>query len=286
MYGRGVYTLDGGKTWRDSIGFIPGMQGLTRTKDKTQIYGGVDNNLVRISKDFGANWEAFPIGNLSFGGRYISMPTNLTWYITAGNWADQKKYDITGKIKYNMDTKKIEFGFEQHTFYKKNQRTLLQPDNKMFGAIYKTSDGGKTFVEQFFDEGNFYFNGIDCCDINTCYAVSEGDSGEGSNNPGSRVWLTTNGGIEWNMVLYNEGDGGSLLAVRCFGNGQEAYAGGGDIVSPGYRGYIFHTSDAGKTWSNFTGLGSVFAMDMNDDNTRGIAVGISRVETGITYGYY
>eukprot|EP01084_Bolivina_argentea_P165850 288053_1 len=290
ILGRGIYTLDGGTTWKNTVGFVGGMQGLSRTKDKSNIYGGADNIKVRTSKDFGATWDEVPIGNLSFGGRYIAMPTNLTWYVTAGAWIEQQTYDITSKIKYNVDTKQIEYYFERetnvYTVYS-NKRKLMQPENKMWGAIYKTFDGGKTFTEIFYDEGNFYFNGIDCCDVNNCYAVSEGDSESGSSDPGSRIWNSVDGGKTWNMMFHDKDDGASLLSVRCIGNGQEAFAGGGDIAAgKEFAGYIFHTIDGGKTWSNYTAKGSVFAMDMNDDNSRGIAVGITKLKTGITYGYY
>eukprot|EP00483_Globobulimina_turgida_P012880 UN12904 len=157
----------------------------------------------------------------------------------------------------------------------------------MWGAIYKSSDAGTTWTEQFYNEDTFYFNGIDCCDVNNCYAVSEGDSESGSQNPGSRVWMTSDGGNKWNMVFHDPDDGASLMAVKCLSNGTEAYAGGGDIASGrDFSGYIFHTVDRGQTWSNFTAKGSVLAMDINDAETRGIAVGMSRTEGGVTYGFY
>ena len=52
------------------------------------------------------------------------------------------------------------------------------PGNNTFaGAIFKTSDGGKTFTTLFHNEGEYYFNGIHCASETHCLAVAEGDTG-------------------------------------------------------------------------------------------------------------
>jgi hypothetical protein len=50
-------------------------------------------------------------------------------------------------------------------------------NNTFAGAIFKTSDGGKTFTTLFHNEGEYYFNGIHCASETHCLAVAEGDTG-------------------------------------------------------------------------------------------------------------
>jgi photosystem II stability/assembly factor-like uncharacterized protein len=47
-------------------------------------------------------------------------------------------------------------------FDEKAPRRTLTPDSTYHAAIAKTTDGGKTWNTVFYDEGNFYFNGISC----------------------------------------------------------------------------------------------------------------------------
>merc|ERR1719419_1873015 len=106
---------------------------------------------------------------------------------------------------------------------KKSRKLLQEPG--MFGAIWRTTDGGNTFDQVFYSENEFYFNAIDCCDTNTCYAVAEGDSESGSNNPGTKVFMTSDGGDTWNQIYNNDADTASLMVVHCVSS-NEAWIGG------------------------------------------------------------
>ena len=152
------------------------------------------------------------------------------------------------------------------------------------GAIYKTSDGGETWDLSYSNSGSFYFNGIDCCDENTCYAVAEGDTEAGSTSPGARVFSTTDGGNTWTQTYWNEDDASSLMAVHCISD-SEAWAAGGTIASNDFNGIFLHTSDGGENWDTTTVKDPVLFMDMSNDGMYGVATGLSRSSLGVTYGF-
>ncbi len=124
-------------------------------------------------------------------------------------------------------------------------------DVGMWAELWKTSDGGNTWIKQIASDNKYYFNAIDCCDETHCIAVAEGDQESGSNEPGSRIFMTSDG-TTWNQVWYDNDDASSLMTCHCVSD-TEAYAGGGNIEGGrGFGGRFIHTVDGGKTWSNIT----------------------------------
>ena len=121
-------------------------------------------------------------------------------------------------------------------------------------AFRKSTDGGNTFKSLFNDEGNFYFNDIDCNDDTHCVAVGEGYAQDGSKSPGARVYVTTDG--ETFKMVHQESTTGkeSLMAAKMLSN-DEHWAGGatavGGLVAPALA---LHTKDGAKTWTNEPGL--------------------------------
>ena len=105
--GRVLYTMDGGNTWNTSIDPIFGSQSFSRTRDNSMIYGGASGNQIHTSYDYGKRWNSTVIGNLSYGARYIAMPTKDVWYATAGAWIEDEQYNkddwlhFTSKIYIN-----------------------------------------------------------------------------------------------------------------------------------------------------------------------------------------
>ena len=92
--------------------------------------------------------------------------------------------------------------------------------------IVKTTDGGETWTSVFEDEGNFYLNGIDCLDEDTCVAVGESDAD--SPSPGSRIFTTVDGGATWNLSLLVSDPQESLMNV-VFRSPDEIWAVGGNV---------------------------------------------------------
>jgi len=154
----------------------------------------------------------------------------------------------------------------------------------IWGEIWKTTDGGSTWTLSYSNYGEFYFNAIDCCDENTCYAVAEGDSSSGSTQSGARIIMTANGGQSWTQVYYNSNDASSLMGVHCISD-TEAWAGGGIIASKDFSGIFLHTTDGGQQWDTVTVDAPILFMDMSNDGSYGIADGLTRLSEGVIYSY-
>merc|ERR1712110_336393 len=108
-------------------------------------------------------------------------------------------------------------------------------DNNTYTAeLWKSSDGGKTWKNLIADKGNYYFNDIHCFDEKTCVAVGEGFSNDGSQSPGARVFLTTDG-ESFKEVHRESADGSSLMSARML-SATEHWAGGttkaGGLLAP------------------------------------------------------
>ena len=152
------------------------------------------------------------------------------------------------------------------------------------GAIWKTTDGGSTWEQSYSNGGSFYFNDIDCCDENVCYAVAEGNIESGSTSPGARIFGTTDGGNTWTQQYWNSDDAASLMGVHCISD-LEAWAAGGIDSSQDYGGVFLHTLDGGKNW-NITNVGdSVLWMDISNDGKYGIATALTKSARGVVYSF-
>ena len=107
LLGRVLYTKDSGNTWDTSVDPVFGVQGFSRTRDNSMIYGGAGGDKVHLSYDYGRRWNSTVIGNLTFGARYIAMPSKDVWYVTAGLWIEDERYNkdewlhFTSKIYIN-----------------------------------------------------------------------------------------------------------------------------------------------------------------------------------------
>jgi len=147
-------------------------------------------------------------------------------------------------------------------------------DSGWKAQIVKTTDGGKTWTSQFYDEGNFYFNQIGCTDVNHCCAVGEADS---SATPGIRFYCTTNGGAQWTRVLYESNPDLSVLALRWI-DANNGWAAGGNLGAFGITGYFWQTTDGGKTWANQTVAGQ-YGNDMAFPSaSKGYAVAFNQMD--------
>lgn len=99
-------------------------------------------------------------------------------------------------------------------------------------------------------------------------AVAEGTVG---GRGGARVFKTTDGGANWNMVyLYAEMEGGSALAIKMLSE-TEAWVGtsmGTSMLNAGAE--MSYTNDGGATWSLSTKLvsvGAITEMSFSDSRT-------------------
>eukprot|EP01084_Bolivina_argentea_P036225 67049_1 len=269
VLGRVVYTVDGGKTWLTAIEPLFGSQSISRSRDGSKVYCAAGSNKVSISNDKGFTWDHHTITGLNNGSRYCALPTSKVWYATAGFWVedDDNKNHMHLTSKLTIDKQTGDVLFKNHKRAKIKRRRMQ--DEFMWAEIWKTSDGGNTWTRQYADDNRFYFNAIDCCDETHCIAVAEGDAESGSNESGTRIFMTSDG-TNWQQMYYDNEDASSLMAAHCISD-MEAYAGGGDIEGGrGFGGYFLHTTDGGKTWSNTTVKAPVMFMDMTDDGKYGV----------------
>jgi hypothetical protein len=215
-----------------------------------------NGNGVSVSTNGGANWKWYNATILKTFARYGAFPSASTWYISAGEWPEN--HNAAGDDTYRRLTSRIhitqksktELGIRHFNAAERSAdfeaETPRAGDPGWKAQIVKTTDGGKTWTSQFYDEGNFYFNQIGCTDVNHCCAVGESD---GTSSPGIRIYCTTNGGSNWNRVLYLNNPDLSVLSLRWV-SGTEGWAGGGDMNPFTFTGYFWHTMDGGNTWTN------------------------------------
>jgi len=247
------YTTDGDTfAWGGSTEFVEESQNVEAIKGVKGGFGITGDfnaaNGVAVSTDGGVNWTNYNCSAESYA-RYGSFPSANTWYVSAGTWP---AYDSSKGNNFKTLTQRIrvrqgvgmEVTLSNQTDIQPPRRSLLQVPG-YYAEISKTSDGGKTWNTVFHDIGNFYFNGIDCVDENTCWVVGESESD--SLTPGARILHTADGGANWEVQLYVNDSTYSLLDIG-FVNATEGWAIGG-ILTERFDGEFWHTTDAGKTWN-------------------------------------
>jgi photosystem II stability/assembly factor-like uncharacterized protein len=183
-------------------------------------------------------------------GRYISSPSADVIYVTAGHWPAQSANTASRRhLSRNLKLETVA-GKQKLSLALNASGTLGTADDpsNYSAELWKSSDGGKTWVNLITDEGAFYFNDIDCFDENNCVAVGEGFSQDGSSSPGARVYVTSNG-ADFTLV-HQEADGSSLMAAKMI-SPQEHWATGttkvGGFLAPLLA---LHSKDAGQSWAN------------------------------------
>ncbi len=115
------------------------------------------------------------------------------------------------------------------------------------GVIYKTSDGGDTWVQQnaaaFQTTGQSFLNWVHFFDANNGLATGDPVGGE------FEIWRTTDGGNNWTQV-----PGTSIPNPLTSGAGEYGLNGGNSGVAGTFwfvtdRGRLFKTTDMGVTWT-------------------------------------
>jgi len=216
--------------------------------------GGDDlnnNNGAAISADSGQTWTFYNASTLNTFARYGAYPSQVTWYISAGEWPDNKNpateetyRRLTSRIHLNqVDQASMSLKY----FPTSTASEDRQPNTPGWKAqIVKSTDGGMSWTSVFYDEGNFYFNQISCSNVNHCCAVGESDE---TDQPGIRFYCTWDGGKTWTRTHYDSNPDMSVLAMQ-FVDDNNGWAGGGDMSAFGFTGYFWQTGDGGKTWTN------------------------------------
>jgi hypothetical protein len=188
----------------------------------------------------------------------VSAPSKDVVYFTAGQWPAEGK---RGKVQRADGSHHVEITRNLRVLSGLDGSQKMElgplagvmdpPTNQTLNAeLLKSSDGGKTWESLFFDEGNFYFNDIDCFDEDHCVAVGEGFPDDGSAAPGARIYTISDGKTVKLAHFENAKGTESLMAAKMISQ-TEHWAGGteqvGGLFSPVFA---FHSTDGGKTYKN------------------------------------
>jgi photosystem II stability/assembly factor-like uncharacterized protein len=196
---------------------------------------------VAYSTDAGKTWAVsapVPSGD----ARYGAFPSANTWYVSSGMWAEDSKSLKGAKGQHSL-TRKIKMG--KGGYELSESRNVSTTESGWFGAVAKTTDGGKTWTEVFRTNPDdaLYFNGISCSSESHCAVVAEGEDEAG--NDKTVGYVTFDGGVTWSPSL-TTGDL-SLIQVK-FISELEGWAAGTGRSGRGVSGQFYHTNDGGKTW--------------------------------------
>jgi len=219
-------------------------------------------NGAAISTDGGITFKFLDAG-LNTSSRYGSYPSANTWYLSAGDWPESKLPTAPGekrlsqRISLHRDANTLAMRPRFRLYDPHNPPAEPTPDDTYHAAIAKTTDGGKTWKTVYYDQGNFYFNGISCSTELHCWAVGEADNGP---NPGSRILHTNDGGNTWEVQLYNKNPAYSLMAIAMISD-TEGWAAGGELDAK-FQGQFWHTTDGGKTWTD-SEIFSIYGNDLS-----------------------
>ena len=116
--------------------------------------------------------------------------------------------------------------------------------------LWKSVDAGKTWKNLISEEGTYYFNDIDCIDDTHCIAIAEGFSDDGSNEPGARVYVTTDGTNFELSHLVNKTGYESFMTCQMLSVDEFWIGGTEQLRSPTAQMFMLHSNDGGKSYVN------------------------------------
>ena len=182
--------------------------------------------------------------------RYVSAPSSKVIYVTAGSWpshtsSTRDEVQLTANLR--LVNRSLALGSRQAlemgavTTRPPSVTASATPNVGYTAELWKSTDGGDTWKSLISDEGNFYFNDIDCSSEDHCVAVGEGFGHDGSASPGARVYVTTDGD-NFKLAHHETTDGSSLMAAKALSDTEHHVGGMG-------QGWVaLHSTDAGKSY--------------------------------------
>jgi len=258
-----------------------GLVGSWVNPDK-QVPTGVSG--VASSTDRGATWTLsaeIPGGYV----RYGAFPTDTTWYVSSGMWgsSDSLKGHKSARVQWIPESNSLDIVERSE----KAPQKLADGTSGWWGAVSKTTDGGKTWNQVFLtdlENDYFYFNGISCPSENHCVVVGEGDD---MVNGGylNVAYTTFDGGVTWDRTLTAADV--SMMSVD-FLTEDEGWVAGTKKSGRNLIAQFYHTVDGGKSFTLEETLSNCFAIDLDfapSDGT-GIAACISSSGSTCSVAWY
>eukprot|EP01034_Spumella_vulgaris_P025849 gene25849-32346_t len=214
---------------------------------------------VAVSQDAGATWSV--TGEVPYA-RYGSFPSENTWYVASGMWGSSAVSKVAGThaltSRFNVH-KKHGFSFSEEKNLHVARNSSLPTG--WFGAVTKTTDGGKTWTKVFstdLETDYLYFNGISCSSDSHCVVVAEGEDANGGYL--TTAYVTFDAGATWKPTLTTADVG--LMQAK-FINENEAWVAGTGKSGRNINGQFYKTTDGGLTWKLEQSLANCFAIDMD-----------------------
>jgi hypothetical protein len=280
-------TTDGGETYTTAAGvgglsqsavmFNDGQNiGLTGTFFTAGSFVGTSG--VATSADNGASWDVFDVAP---SVRYGAFPSTNTWYVSSGMWdtsdsVSKKQHILESDFTFSLssrlrlDNKKSNVKLHKKSLKSNDTDDSTDNTNLWWGAISKTTDGGKTFTEIYrtnSDTDFYYFNEISCYDENHCSVVGEGQQGS-ADGPNMVIVLTTSdGGVTW-KESFTSTELLSLMTVHLTSATEGWFAGVSKSIGS-LNAQFYFTTDGGMTWSLKQSLGNCFPMSLDYSNNLG-----------------
>jgi len=230
---------------------VIGIQGGSHVVGSRGTFGFVgqfgENYAVAYSGDSGATWRRAPIAYRGSWARYMSMPTENTWYVTCGTWprkSDSSPRELFEKLSIESFSNETNptYKFNVHLDGPETSRHLLQSGGYRT-AILKTTNAGQTWTTVFERlENDYYLNNVHGATENMCFTVGDGNRGVGLR--------TVNGGASWQEVMTEPGRNLQMMDVKMV-NQREGWIAGAALSQTAFVGYMYHTVDGGNNWVRY-----------------------------------
>jgi photosystem II stability/assembly factor-like uncharacterized protein len=232
----------------------------------------VPNYGVATSSDEGKTFTmsaSVPAGSV----RYGAFPSESTWFISSGMWgADPAVSSPWGSTLLSRRVS-VDVTKGTHHFNGVNgspKQKLSTGETGWFGAVSKTTDGGKTWtkvLETNLFEDYLYFNAISCASEQNCVVIAEGDDSTGAYR--TAAYTTFDGGNTW-AKTFESSELVSLMGFK-FASPDEGWMLGTAKVGRMLTGMFYRTTDGGKTFELYQSLDNCLGSDVDFAEGAGFA---------------
>ena len=186
-------------------------------------------------------------------GRYAVSPSKDVIYYTAGNWprTDIIEGQLTAQLKVHRRSTSTQLPTPPAPPPLNQNLTIYTAE------LWKSIDGGNHWKNLISEEGSYYFNDIDCIDDTHCIVIAEGFANDGSQEPGARIY-TTSDGETFELSHFENATGTESFMTCQMLSTEEHWVGGTEALgSKAAQMFMFHSEDGGKSYvnenNNFTG---------------------------------